>query len=206
MQTTMSTASTSSAFDNALHDRSMDFQGGLRALMIKDRAFHSLAMDDYFRHWENKHVKKETEEMRQTRRNDYSSLTNQYYNLTTDIYEYAWGQSLHFCRFARGETFSQAMARHEHYLAAHLGIKDPEHMRVLDVGCGLGGPAREIVKFTGCHVTGLDISEYQLEHAEMYTERAGLSHKLDFVQGDFMVGGNYFFYSCRLFSTFFQNS
>lgn len=60
-------------------------------------------------------------------------------------------------------------------------------MRVLDVGCGVGGPAREIVKFTGAHVTGLNLNEYQVQRATNYAAREGLSNLLDFVQGDFMV-------------------
>lgn len=60
-------------------------------------------------------------------------------------------------------------------------------MKVLDVGCGVGGPAREIVKFTGAHVTGLNLNEYQVSRATIYAEQERLSHKLKFVQGDFMV-------------------
>ena len=60
-------------------------------------------------------------------------------------------------------------------------------MRVLDVGCGVGGPAREIVKFTGAHVTGLNNNDYQIERATRYAANEGLSDKLDFVKGDFMV-------------------
>ena len=60
-------------------------------------------------------------------------------------------------------------------------------MKVLDVGCGVGGPAREMVKFTGCHVTGLNINEYQVQRARVYAERAGLADNLAFVQSDFMV-------------------
>lgn len=60
-------------------------------------------------------------------------------------------------------------------------------MKVLDVGCGVGGPAREMVKFTSCHVTGLNINQYQVQRATHYAAKEGLSHKLDFVQGDFMV-------------------
>ncbi len=60
-------------------------------------------------------------------------------------------------------------------------------MKVLDVGCGVGGPAREIVKFTGCHVTGLNINEYQVQRAKHYAKKENLSDKLDFVQADFMV-------------------
>lgn len=78
------------------------------------------------------------------------------------------------------------MARHEHYLAHNIGIKP--NMKVLDVGCGVGGPAREMVKFTGAHVTGLNINEYQVMRATHYAKQEGLSDKLEFVQGDFMVG------------------
>ena len=60
-------------------------------------------------------------------------------------------------------------------------------MRVLDVGCGVGGPAREIVKFAGVNVTGLNNNDYQIERATTYAEKEGLSHKLNFVKGDFMV-------------------
>jgi sterol 24-C-methyltransferase len=61
-------------------------------------------------------------------------------------------------------------------------------MKVLDVGCGVGGPAREIVKFTGAHVTGLNNNDYQIERATRYAAKEGLSHLLDFKKGDFMVG------------------
>ena len=60
-------------------------------------------------------------------------------------------------------------------------------MRVLDVGCGVGGPAREIAKFTGCHITGLNNNDYQIERATHYAAKEGLSDQLDFVKGDFMV-------------------
>lgn len=114
-----------------------------------------------------------------------SPTANRYYNLATDFYEYAWGESFHFCRFAYGEVFSRAIARHEHYLASRMGINSD--MRVLDVGCGVGGPAREMIKFTGCRVTGLTNNEYQIQRGRNYAKREGLSDKLDFALGDFMV-------------------
>jgi sterol 24-C-methyltransferase len=107
-----------------------------------------------------------------------------YYNLATDLYEYGWGSSFHFCRFAYGEPFQQAIARHEHYLAHVMGLKD--NMKVLDVGCGVGGPAREIVKFSGVNVVGFNNNDYQIERATRYAENEGLSHKLTFQKGDFM--------------------
>ena len=62
-----------------------------------------------------------------------------------------------------------------------------DNMKVLDVGCGVGGPAREIVKFAGVNVTGFNNNDYQIERATRYAEKEGLSHKLNFVKGDFMV-------------------
>ena len=60
-------------------------------------------------------------------------------------------------------------------------------MKVLDVGCGVGGPAREIAKFTGCHVTGLNNNDYQIERADVYAKKEGLDKQLSYVKGDFMV-------------------
>ncbi|KAF4966133.1 hypothetical protein FZEAL_10685 [Fusarium zealandicum] len=173
-----------SAFDNVLHRQSKESRGGMRAMMNKDNKAHAAAVDEYFQFWDNKKAEDEVEAVRQERTDNYANLTRQYYNLATDLYEYGWCQSFHFCRFAYAETFNRAMARHEHYLAHSINIKPG--MKVLDVGCGVGGPAREIVKFTGAHVTGLNINEYQVQRAGIYAEKERLSHKLDFVQGDFM--------------------
>lgn len=59
-------------------------------------------------------------------------------------------------------------------------------MRVLDVGCGVGGPAREIATFADVHVVGVNINDFQIGRARKYTERAGLSSQVEFVKGDFM--------------------
>lgn len=65
-----------------------------------------------------------------------------------------------------------------------MGLK--ENMKVLDVGCGVGGPAREMVKFAGVNVVGLNNNDYQIQRATRYAAREGLSDKLSFTKGDFM--------------------
>lgn len=60
-------------------------------------------------------------------------------------------------------------------------------MKVLDVGCGVGRPARDIATFTGCHVLGLNNSSYQIEKGIGYVQKEGLFDKVSFVEGDFMV-------------------
>ena len=82
----------------------------------------------------------------------------------------------------------QALARHEHYMAHMINLR--EGMNVLDVGCGVGRPAREIATFTGCRVVGLNNNNYQIERAIEYTKKEGLFDQVFFVKGDFMVSGS----------------
>ncbi|PSK43989.1 sterol 24-C-methyltransferase [Elsinoe australis] len=174
-------------FHRAMHGKSGQGAGGLRALFQKNAEAGALSGQEYFKHFDNQAAKDETPEQREARRNMYASLTREYYNLSTDLYEYGWGQSFHFCRFSHNEAFKQAVARHEHYLAHQMGIQ--EGMNVLDVGCGVGGPAREICKFTGANIVGLNNNDYQIERATHYAAKEGMSEKVAFVKGDFMQMG-----------------
>jgi ubiquinone/menaquinone biosynthesis C-methylase UbiE len=56
-------------------------------------------------------------------------------------------------------------------------------MRVLDVGGGLGGPARLIAHDAGCLVTMLDLSEELCRVGEMLTARVGLTDHVAFRHG-----------------------
>src|SRR5437764_10609898 len=51
---------------------------------------------------------------------------------------------------------------------------------VLDVGSGVGGPARFLAAAYGCRVTGVDLSEPFVEAARYLTERAGLTAQVSF--------------------------
>jgi ubiquinone/menaquinone biosynthesis C-methylase UbiE len=53
-------------------------------------------------------------------------------------------------------------------------------MSVLDVGSGVGGPARFLAATYGCRVTGVDISEPFVDAARYLTERTGQSGQLSF--------------------------
>jgi SAM-dependent methyltransferase len=67
-------------------------------------------------------------------------------------------------------------------LAEALGIEAGANL--LDLGCGLGGPARFLAATYGCHVTGIDLSQPFIEAARMLTERCGLADRATFLQGD----------------------
>jgi SAM-dependent methyltransferase len=53
-------------------------------------------------------------------------------------------------------------------------------MSVLDVGSGVGGPARFLAATYGCRVTGVDLSEPFVEAARYLSERTGQSAQVSF--------------------------
>jgi ubiquinone/menaquinone biosynthesis C-methylase UbiE len=55
---------------------------------------------------------------------------------------------------------------------------------VLDVGSGLGGPARCMAGEFGCHVLGVDITLEYCRVANLLSQRVGLSGRVAFGQGD----------------------
>ena len=63
-------------------------------------------------------------------------------------------------------------------LASLAGLR--EGMRVLDVGCGVGGPARTLAAEFGCYITGIDLTEEYCLAAEMLTARLGMADKVNF--------------------------
>lgn len=56
-------------------------------------------------------------------------------------------------------------------------------MAVLDIGAGVGGPARFLAAAYGCRVTGIDLSEPFVEAARYLTERTGQGGQVSFQPG-----------------------
>ena len=63
-------------------------------------------------------------------------------------------------------------------LAKLVGIT--ADMAVLDLGSGLGGPARFLAQTYGCRITGVDLSQSFVEAARYLTERTGQSGLVSF--------------------------
>lgn len=55
---------------------------------------------------------------------------------------------------------------------------------VLDVGCGIGGPARYVAATFACKVTGVDLSPGFIDAANYLTARSGMSDRVTFQVGD----------------------
>ena len=67
-------------------------------------------------------------------------------------------------------------------LATAAGIEPST--RVLDLGCGIGGPARYLAATFGCKVTGVDLSPAFIDAATYLTARCALSDRVSFHVGD----------------------
>ena len=61
--------------------------------------------------------------------------------------------------------------------------------QVLDLGSGLGGPARTLAELTGCTVTGIDLTPEFCEVATAISEWTGLSSRTRFQVGDATATG-----------------
>lgn len=65
------------AFNKAMHKDSSSAEGGFRAMMGKDSSAQKAAVDEYFKHWDDKAAKNETKEDRDARVAEYATLTRQ---------------------------------------------------------------------------------------------------------------------------------
>lgn len=65
------------AFSKVMHGQAKQ-RGGLASMLGKDAASKKEALDEYFKHWDNKSAEVETEETRKARRDEYATLTRQY--------------------------------------------------------------------------------------------------------------------------------
>lgn len=59
-----------------------------------------------------------------------------------------------------------------------------EGSSVLDIGSGLGGPARAVAEAVGCRVTGIDLTPAFCEAAAELSRWAGFSDRTEFAVGD----------------------
>jgi sterol 24-C-methyltransferase len=128
----------------------------------------------------------------ETRVSRYKQLVNTYYDLVTVFYEWGWCSSFHFSyryddkKCSMRETFLESIRRHEYTLAAQLTDCYGADKHVLDVGCGIAGPARTISKFLQCRVTGITLNPYQVQRGNELSAKDSMWSNVRSVEGDFM--------------------
>ena len=78
---------------------------------------------------------------------------------------------------ASGGDLAQAQAVKYRTILDQLQLKQGD--RVLEIGCGWGGFAEMAARDCGVHVTGLTLSQQQLDYANTRMQRAGLAAQVD---------------------------
>lgn len=111
-----------------------------------------------------------------------------YYNSddADNFYHIIWGgEDIHVGIYATSdEPIGVASARTVERMRGMLPALTTE-TRMLDLGAGYGGAARNNVRATGCHVTCLNLSEKENERNREKNAAAGLSDRIDVLDGPF---------------------
>ena len=94
----------------------------------------------------------------------------------------AGGGSLTAEHLAPFDQFHLAGSVATSWVEAQLGAGPGE--AVLDVGSGLGGPARQLAGATGAHVTGVDLTPHHVDGAAALSRSVRMQDRTTFVLGD----------------------
>lgn len=92
-----------------------------RTLAVETRA------ENYLRYFDSNQNKESVEELRKQNSMDVS---NNYYDLATDFYEYGWGQSFHFAVLRAGDSRDHSFGKYEYTLGLKLELKPDDFVLV----------------------------------------------------------------------------
>jgi phosphoethanolamine N-methyltransferase len=96
---------------------------------------------------------------------------SEYYDAMVTLLEWLWGQDF---MAPGGEGNVDRMMR---------GL-EVRGKCILDIGCGLGGPAFVLAGKYGAHVTGIDLERHLVERARRRAAEIGLEHQIEFLTVD----------------------
>lgn len=110
-------------------------------------------------------------------------LVNRYYTLCIPFYREFLGEHWHTGFYCSDRpTGPQDQLRMERLVADSAGLR--QGCEVLDVGCGVGGPACHLARVTGASVRGLTPNSTQLAIASESARRQSLASRVAFDLGD----------------------
>jgi ubiquinone/menaquinone biosynthesis C-methylase UbiE len=114
---------------------------------------------------------------------DYHKKIIQYYKDTENAYKDSWdlnnSLAIHYGYWdAAVKSFPQSLLRMNEVMMEAGAIKATD--KVLDAGCGVGGSSIFIASILDCKVTGITLSERQVQLAAANAKQKGVEHLVDF--------------------------
>lgn len=122
---------------------------------------------------------------------EVSSQTEKFYDQLSLKMSSSLGNNLHFgywpgaTQFSASDSMEQASHRLTDLLISKIGARSDMH--ILDLGCGIGGPAIRLAQVTGGQVTGITLSAVQVDLATKLAEANRLGDRIRFQKADAMA-------------------
>ncbi|WVZ62899.1 hypothetical protein U9M48_012591 [Paspalum notatum var. saurae] len=111
---------------------------------------------------------------------------SEHYDLSNDFFALYLDPSMTYSSAifkAEDESLEAAQLRKTNILIDKAKV-EPEH-HVLEIGCGWGTLAIQVVKRTGCKYTGITLSEEQLKYAKRKVKEAGFEDRITLLLCDY---------------------
>src|SRR6185503_19091713 len=106
-----------------------------------------------------------------------------YYAATENAYKDSWdldnSLAIHYGYWdEKVKSFPQSLLRMNEVMTEAANIRSSD--KVLDAGCGIGGSSIFLAERMGCNVTGISISERQIQHARKLVREKKIEAKAEF--------------------------
>lgn len=114
---------------------------------------------------------------------EYHQKIITYYKETENAYKDSWdlnnSLAIHYGFWdTQVKSFPQSLLRMNEVMMDAAGIKSTD--KVLDAGCGVGGSSIFMASVLGCQVTGITLSQRQVELATANAKKKGIESLVDF--------------------------
>ncbi|XP_068653702.1 uncharacterized protein [Aristolochia californica] len=111
---------------------------------------------------------------------------SRHYDLSNDLFSLFLDETMTYsCAIFKNETEELKVAQLRKISLLIEKARIERKHDVLEIGCGWGSLAIEVVKQTGCKYTGITLSEEQLKYAERKAKEAGLEDRIKFFLCDY---------------------
>ncbi|WP_143229330.1 SAM-dependent methyltransferase [Actinophytocola xanthii] len=118
-----------------------------------------------------------------------TGAVGEHYDSMIDYYELLFGAQVHFGYWPNPEDdgdFPGALLAMTDLVVGELDVRPGA--RVLDIGCGTGGPAVRLAeRYPDVRVVGVTVSEQQVYRATARAQRTGVADRVEFHQADAMA-------------------